>query len=274
MVHDVLVFLVKALAFVGVLGGGWLAAGAVRKIVAKLLVRAGFDKAVERGGVRAALARSQHDASDIVAKLVFYAVMLFALRFAFGIWGPNPVSALLASVIGWLPQGFVAIVIVVVAAAIGRAVKDVIASALDGLAYARPLANGASVLIIGLGVIAALDQVGVAAGVTTPVLIAVLATIGGVIVVGVGGGLVRPMQDRWEDWLERAEDAAPALAAQARAYEQGRRDAAAAQAALLAEAEARAAERADTEAAERTDAEHADIEATMVISPEATQRLP
>jgi hypothetical protein len=54
------------------------------------------------------------------------------------------------------------------------------------------------VLIIGFGVIAALDQVGVAGSVTTPVLIAVLATIGGVIVVGVGGGLVQPMQDRWE----------------------------------------------------------------------------
>jgi hypothetical protein len=35
------------------------------------------------------------------------------------------------------------------------------------------------------------------------VLIAVLATIAGILIVGVGGGLVRPMQSRWEQYLER-----------------------------------------------------------------------
>jgi mechanosensitive ion channel-like protein len=215
MVHVVLVFLLKALAFTGILAGGWLAGGPIRKIVAKLLVRAGFDKVVERGGVRAALARSQHDASDIVAKLVFYAIMLFALRFAFGIWGPNPVSALLASVIAWLPQGFVAIVIVVVAAAIARAVKDIISSALGGMPYGKLLAGIANVFIIGLGVIAALNQVGVTTTVTTPVLIAVLATGGGVI----GGALARPLQDRWASWPHRMPPEPPVIAEQGRARE-------------------------------------------------------
>jgi hypothetical protein len=254
----------KALVFVAILVVGWLVARAVRALVGKVLVRVGFDRLAERGGVAAMLARSRHDASDIVARLAYAAVLLIAAQTAFGIWGPNPVSALITDVVGWLPRAFVAIVIVVVAAAIGRAVKDLIASALYGLSYARLLANCASVLIIGFGVIAALDQIGVAAAVTTPVLIAVLATVGGVIVVGVGGGLVRPMQDRWADWLDRAEEAAPAFAEQARAYEKGRRDAAD-EAALRAEAEERAA---------AADAEHADIEATMVIAAEATQRLP
>lgn len=52
---------------------------------------------------------------------------------------------------------------------------------------------------------AALNQIGIATAVTTPILVALLGTIGGVIVVGVGGGLVRPMQRRWEQWLSRAE---------------------------------------------------------------------
>jgi hypothetical protein len=215
MVHDVLAFLLKALAFTGVLAGGWLAAGPIRKIVGKLLVRVGFDRAVERGGVGAALARSQHDASDIVAKLVFYAVMLFALRFAFGIWGPNPISALLASVIAWLPQGFVAIVIVVVAAAIARAVKDIISSALGGMPYGKLLAGIANVFVIGLGVIAALNQIGVTTTVTTPVLLAALATGGGVV----GGALARPLQDRWASWPHRMSPEPPVIAEQSRAQE-------------------------------------------------------
>jgi hypothetical protein len=268
----------KALAFVAILVVGWLVARAVRSLVGKILERTGFDRFVERGGVKAALARSRYDASDLVAKLAYYAVALIALQLAFGIWGPNPVSALITAVVAWLPKAFVAILIMVVAAAIARAVKDVVGGALGGLSYGRLLAGGASVMILGLGGIAALNQVGVATTVTTPVLIAVLATIGGVIVVGVGGGLVRPMQDRWEGWLSRAEAEAPAIAEQARAYEAGRRDAAAAQAALREEAAAR-------EAAGRVAAEQADVEATMpliaglsaeetmVIPPDATREL-
>ncbi|MET8837270.1 hypothetical protein ABZV78_25600, partial [Micromonospora sp. NPDC004540] len=46
-------------------------------------------------------------------------------------------------------------------------------------------------------------------------------------IVGVGGGLVRPMQGRWENWLTRAEQESQAIADHARAYQAGRRDVAA-----------------------------------------------
>ncbi|SIM64166.1 Conserved TM helix [Micromonospora cremea] len=222
--RSVMLFLPKAVAFLAILVAGWLIAKAVLKIIEKVLERVGFDRAVERGGVRRALSRSRYDASDIVAKLVYYAVLLLTLQLAFGIWGPNPISDLIAAVISWLPRAFVAIVIVVVAAAIANAVKDIISGALGGLSYGQVLAGIASVFILGLGVIAALNQIGVATAVTTPVLIAVLATVGGILVVGVGGGLIRPMQSRWETWLSRAEQESQLIATHARAYRAGRRD--------------------------------------------------
>jgi hypothetical protein len=218
MLRAVVLFLPKALAFVAILLVGWFVATAVRKLVDKGLERVGFDRVVERGGVKSALQRSNVDASDIVAKLAFYAVLLFALQLAFGIWGPNPISDLITGVVAWLPRAFVAIVIVVVAAAIARGVKDLIASALGGLSYGRLLANLASVFILGLGIIAALNQIGVATTVTTPVLVAVLATISGVIIVGVGGGLVKPMQARWDGWLHHAEREALVIAERGRAH--------------------------------------------------------
>ncbi|MEU5790549.1 hypothetical protein ABZ754_22840 [Micromonospora purpureochromogenes] len=220
----VMLFLPKAVAFVAILVVGWLIAKAALKIVDKVLERVHFDKAVERGGIKTALARSKYDASDIVAKLAYYGILLVTLQLAFGIWGPNPISDLIAGVIAWLPRAFVAIVIVVVAAAIANAVKDIISSALGGLSYGRVLATIASVFILGLGIIAALNQIGVATAVTTPVLIAVLATVGGILVVGVGGGLVRPMQSRWESWLSRAEEESRLIATHARAYQAGKRD--------------------------------------------------
>lgn len=198
-------FVPKFLAFLVILLVGYIIAKVLRKATNAVLERIGFDTAVERGGVKAALAKSKYDASDIVAKLVYYAVLLIALQVAFGVFGPNPISELLAGVVAFLPKAVVAIIIVVVAAAIAKAVKDLVTAALGGLSYGNLLGNLASVFILGLGIIAALNQIGIATTVTTPILVAVLATVGGILVVGVGGGLVRPMQSRWERWLNTAE---------------------------------------------------------------------
>lgn len=199
--NSVATFLPRLAAFLVILLIGWLIAKVLAKATDVVLERVGFDGAVERGGVGRMLESSRYDASDLIAKIVYVAVLLLTLQMAFGVFGPNPVSELLRDVIAWLPQAIVAIVIVVVAAAIANAVREIVTGALGGLSYGRTLANIAAVFILGLGVIAALDQIGVAATVTTPVLVAVLATVAGILIVGIGGGLVRPMQQVWERWL-------------------------------------------------------------------------
>jgi hypothetical protein len=155
------------------------------------------------------------DASDIIAKLIYYTLLLFVLQLAFGVFGPNPISTLLEDVIRFLPSLVVAIIILVVAASIAAAVKGLIENTLGGLSYGRTLANLASVFVLFLGIVAALNQVGVATTVTTPVLVAILATVGGILIVGVGGGLIRPMQSRWEGYLQTAEREAPRVKQQA-----------------------------------------------------------
>lgn len=205
MWRSVVIMAPKILIFIVILIVGWIIAKLIEKAINKVLERVGFDRAVERGGIRRALQNSSYDASTIVSKIVYYALLLFVLQLAFGVFGPNPVSALLTGVIAFLPKLLVALIIIVVAAAIAAAVRDIVSNALGGLSYGRTLATIASVSILGLGVIAALSQVGIALTVTLPVLVAVLATVGGILVVGVGGGLIKPMQQRWEDYLSRAE---------------------------------------------------------------------
>ena len=170
---------------------------------------------MERGGVKRALAKSQYDASSIVGRLVYYTLILFVLQLAFGVFGPNPISDLLTRVIAFLPSIVVAIVIVVLAAAIATAVRELIANTIGGLSYGKILANIAAAFILGLGIIAALNQVGIATSVTLPVLITVLATIGGILVVGVGGGLIKPMQARWESYLGTMESETQNIKAEA-----------------------------------------------------------
>ncbi|MEU5550504.1 hypothetical protein ABZ738_12090 [Micromonospora sp. NPDC047793] len=224
MWRSVLLFVPRAIAFIAILVVGWLIARAVLKIVDTVLERVGFDRAVERGGIKRALERTRYDASDILARLAYYAVLLFTLQFAFGVWGPNAISNLIGGVVAWLPRAFVAIVIVVIAAAIANAVRDLVSGALGGLSYGRVLADLTAVFIIALGVIAALNQVGIATTVTTPVLIAVLATVAGILIVGVGGGLVKPMQNRWDGWLHRIAEESRAVREQRQGAQAGRSD--------------------------------------------------
>ncbi|MDN3497274.1 hypothetical protein QL996_15145 [Planococcus sp. APC 4015] len=207
----VVAFAPLALLFLLILIVGLLVAKLLSKGLEKLLEKVGFDRLVERGGIKRALAKSKLDASDIVAKIVFYTLVLFVLQFAFGVFGPNPVSDLLEGIIGFLPKIIVAIIIVVITAAIAAAAKGLIQNTLGGLSYGKILANVVAVFILFLGVTAALNQIEVATTVTTPILIAVLAIIAGVIIVGAGGGLIKPMQQRWEAMLTKAEEEAPKI---------------------------------------------------------------
>ncbi|QIS22658.1 mechanosensitive ion channel family protein [Nocardia terpenica] len=223
---SVATFVPKFVGFLIILFVGWLVAKAAGKIADRVLRRVGFDRLVDRGGVSNMLANSRYDATGILVKLVYYAILLIALQLAFGVFGPNPVSTMLNGIVAWLPRAAVAIVIVCIAGAIATAVKDLVANMLSGLSYGRMLGRIAAVFIWGVGIIAALNQIGVATSVTTPILITVLATIGGVLVVGIGGGLIRPMQQRWEGWLDTMEGEMPELKGQAEAYQRGREDAA------------------------------------------------
>ncbi len=225
MWKSVFVFLPKAVAFLAILFVGWIVARFIRRIVYKALKRVGLDRAIERGGMGRAFEHSRYDASMIASRIVYYALLLLVLQIGFSVWGPNPVSDLITSVVAWLPKAFVAIVIMVVAIAIANAVRDLVGGALGGLSYGRLLARLAWAFIIVLGAIAALNQVGIATTVTTPVLIAALATIAGILIVGVGGGLIRPMQQRWEGLLDRAATESQAIREQAQAYNSGRDDA-------------------------------------------------
>jgi hypothetical protein len=211
----------RIVAFVLILVVGYLIAKAISRILERVLEKVGFDRAVERGGIRRALEPTSYDASTILARIVFYALMLFVLQLAFGIFGPNPISELLFGLIAFLPRIFVAIVIVVVAAAIASAVRDIVAASLGGLSYGRTLATAASAVILVVGVFAALSQLRIAPAIVNGLFYALLAIIAGSAIVAIGGGGIVPMRRQWERAIDRMEEEAPRLrrARHARDYE-------------------------------------------------------
>jgi len=212
--RTVATFVPKLIGFLVILLVGYFIAKIVAKLVDKVLERVHFDEAVEKGPVKKALSRSQYDASDIVSKLVFYAIFIPVLSAAVGTLGIEALREPLAQFIALIPKIIVAVIIVVVGGVVAGAVKKLIEASLGGLSYGRFLADAVGVLVI-LGFLkAALDQVGIATSVTGPLLYAILGTVAGILIVGVGGGLIKPMQSRLEDALTKASDEAQAAKGQ------------------------------------------------------------
>src|SRR5215216_6121571 len=111
---NVATFVPKLVAALLIVLVGYFVAKLISRILDRILERVGFDRVVERGGVRQALARSKYDPSDILAKqggqllakgagiaiLVFAAFaaldqLQIAPRIVTGLW-----YALLAAVVG------------------------------------------------------------------------------------------------------------------------------------------------------------------------------
>ena len=210
------VWVPKFIGFLAVLIIGWFVAKMIGRAVESLLRRVHFERVIERAGMSHALERGKYDGPKLVGLLVKYVLVLIVLQLALGVLGSSPISSMLEGIIAWIPRGVVAVAIIVIAAMIARVVRDLVTNMLSSLSYGRTLGNLAGLCIMALGVFAALGQAGIATAVTGPVLVAVLATIAGVIIVGVGGGLVRPMQQRWERMLGVAEREASNVAISAR----------------------------------------------------------
>ncbi|RYG38237.1 hypothetical protein EON81_04270 [bacterium] len=204
-----LAFIPNLLAFLLILIVGYFVSTFLGKLVDKILTRVGFDRAVERGGIKKALAASGYHPSQVLGKIAFYTVFLFVLQLAFGVFGNNPISDLLTRVIAFLPNVFVAIVIVVLSASIAAAVKEIVKATLGGLSYGKTLASVAGGAIVLVGTFAALNQLGIAPEIVNGLFYAILAIIVGVSVVAIGGAGIVPMRARWEAALGAIEKEAP-----------------------------------------------------------------
>jgi Conserved TM helix. len=204
-------FLPKLLLAAAILVAGYFVAKLLGRLVNGILERVGFDRLVERGGIKRALARTRYDASDLLSRLVFYTVFLFVLQVAFAVFGPNPVSDMLNRVIAFLPNLIAAVIIVVIASAIAAAVKDILQATMSGLSYGRALANGAAIAIVATGVFAALNQINIAPAIVNGLFYALLAVVAGSAIVAIGGGGIVPMRRQWEKALGRMEQEAPKI---------------------------------------------------------------
>lgn len=196
--RNTVAFVPKLLGFLFILLIGYFIAKALAKVLDGVLERVGFDRWVEGGVLKSTFERSTFDPSDVISLVAFWAMFLVVLQLAFGVWGTNPISDLIHGILAYLPNVLVAIVILVIAGAIARALTDLLEGTLGAVSGGQWMARGAGIAVLVVGGFAALNQLEIAPEIVNGLYYAILAIIVGSAIVAIGGGGIRTMQRYWE----------------------------------------------------------------------------
>jgi hypothetical protein len=185
-------FLPNLLGAVLILALGWALSRLVARGVERLLAVARFEAAVGRSGVNRYLEQAFGagvGANRLMGAMAKWFVRLIFIQAAANLLSMPQVTAILNSILGFLPNLFVAIVILAAGVMLAQAVgKIVLASVLRaGFARAGVFPAIAKYAIIGFATIAAVSQIGVATALINILFTGLVASLA--LAIGLAFGL-------------------------------------------------------------------------------------
>ena len=196
-----------ALALV-VLIAGWLIAKMVRFAIAKGLRKVNFHVVTDRAGIDGFLRDGgiRMDATDILAWLVYWIVILAALVVGFNLLGLSYVTDLLSRVLLFVPKVLVALLILAFGAYFAKFVGNAVSAYFRNVHMqdADLLGNLARYAILAFVVLIALDQVNVGGDIVRQTFLIVLAGVVFALALAFGLGgkdWAAEMLERW--WPRR-----------------------------------------------------------------------
>ena len=183
-------FLPNLLAFFVILIVGFFIAGIVRKIVVKLLEKAGMDKALHESAAKPYVDKVSPDASPSkgIGTAVFALVFAFFLFSAIGALKIPALTTFMNQVLAYLPNVIAAIIIFVVAAAIAGAVAAGVAKLLGDTPTGKAVATAVPALVMLIATFMILNQLKIAPEIVTITYTALLFTVAGAAVLAFGLG--------------------------------------------------------------------------------------
>jgi len=215
----VLVFVPLLLGFLLILLVGYIIAAALSKAVTFLLRKIGFDNLANRVG----LTRLEQnmgvrlDPAGVLGKIVFWFIFLVFLVPATNALGLTAVSGILNTMIAYIPNVFVAILVLFLGTLAATFVADIVRGATASANVGNPnlFANVARYAIIGFAALIALEQLQIA-----PALLNILFTaIIGALAIAFGLAFGLGGQDAARRWLNRGESAVTNAASQMQAQQ-------------------------------------------------------
>jgi small-conductance mechanosensitive channel len=183
---------------------GYIIAKALQAIVGRVLEGIGFDRWMERGGIKQFFDRAdtEHTPHSILGRLVFWFVFIIAITMAADALGIPQVSAVLAQLIAYIPSIIAAILILILAALLANFLSSIV----RGATGSDILASVARYAIIVYAVFAAVTQLGIAVELTAPTFLIVLGAVALAAAIAFGLGSREVAQDIIEKAYNRRDE--------------------------------------------------------------------
>lgn len=190
---------------------GWIVAGFIGGILARFLRTIRIDDLAERSGVAGFLrkAKVRADAAGVIGGLVKWYVRLVFILMAANAVGLTAVSGIANQVLAFIPNLLVAILIVGVFSWLATTAKDLVTGAVEtaGLPNANGLGLLTFVTVLAFGIIAAANQIGVAATLINTLFIGVVGAVALAFGLAFGLGGREQAAEIWADWRGQAQKA-------------------------------------------------------------------
>lgn len=166
LLQEVLLWIPRVLVAAVILLIGWLIARLAQTLVAKGLRLVHFDDIADRAGITNVLRRAgtSLDAAGVLGAVAFWWILLAFFEMAVDSLGLTQITAFISNLLGYLPNVFVAILIIIVGSLIANVVAGIVRGSAGeaGLTATPILAGLARWAILLFAVLAALAQLNVA----------------------------------------------------------------------------------------------------------------
>lgn len=208
----VLTFIPKLIGFLVILLVGWIVATVVSKALTFLLRKIGFDRMADRIGLTRFEQRMgiKMDAAGVLGKVVYWFLFLIFLVPAVDALGLTTVSAILSTIIAYIPNVFVAILVLFLGTLAATFIADIVRGATASANIGNPsiFANIARFAILGFAALVALEQLQIAPSLINELFGAIVAAaaIAFGLAFGLGG------QDTARKYLNRTESSVSSAA--------------------------------------------------------------
>lgn len=196
---------------------GWIVGRIVASLVERLLNYARLNHVATRAGVDRYLVgpHGHYTASHGIAMLSKWFVFLVFVQAAANVLHMPQVTAIINSILLYIPNVAVALVILLFGAFIARVVSSAVSGAVAKTGMARPNVFGliAEYAIMGFAVIAALDHLGIAVTVVNTLLFGLVASVSLAVGLSFGLGGKDVASEITRNWYEQGKQAAGKLKA-------------------------------------------------------------
>ena len=202
--ETILSFLPRLIGALVILIVGWLVARLIHKAFQRLLKAVGLDTLLERAGLSERLQAAGYTATDLAARAIYWIALLVVFLLTAEALDVKYLSDILTGLIGYLPLVVVAIVIVIVAAAVGAFLAE-LSTPWSQERHIRWLPAAARWVMIGLGIFVALNTLNIGEEIVNTLFMAVVGTVGATLVIAFGVGGISAAKEWWSRVLPKGD---------------------------------------------------------------------